>query len=373
MTHAFMFLALTVFTLSLNAQCLVSYHSASANEYGRSYSMSPAAPAGGIVGTNPSLVPLPTTVGPLGGMAVDQVRRRVYYSNGPQLVRMSLPGVIPGVGPFGVLPNPAGFNGVTGLACNDNTGTLWATDGRVIAEVNPNTGLIITGPFNGPFLGTPTLLTGLEFDQGAGQVLAVADDSRICRFTAAGVLLGIALPAFVPAAPATGLAMDSSAPGKPLYISYNNIARHFPTGIAVPLANPGAQGLAFVSLPAERPQGAVCGAMTLDASVNSPVYSGNAGFQLTLANGPIAAAVILGLDLGFLGAPIVLPSGSNLWLNPGTLTAIALPTDAFGNAFLNAPLGVPPGFAVYVQWAAICPANGMVYTSDMLQTTTSEL
>jgi hypothetical protein len=40
---------------------------------------------------------------------------------------------------------------------------------------------------------------------------------------------------------------------------------------------------------------------------------------------------------------------------------------------LNAPLGVPPGFAVYVQWAAICPANGMVYTSDMLQTTTSEL
>jgi hypothetical protein len=373
MIHAFMFIALTFFTLSLNAQCLVSYHSASANEYARSYTLSPAAPAGGVVGTNLTLVPLATTGFPMGGMAVDQVRRCAYYSNGLQLVRMPLLGVIAGLGPFGVLPNPAGFNQVTGLACNDTTGTLWATDGWAIAEVNPNTGALISGPFAGPFTGLNIKLTGLEFDQGTGEVLAVVEDSRICRFSAAGVLLGITLPPFVPAAPATGLAMDSSAPGKPLYISYNNTARHFPTGIAVPLANPAAQGLAFVALPAELPQGAVCGAMTLDASVNTPVYSGNAGFQLNLANGPIAAAVILGLDLGFLGAPIVLPSGSNLWLNPATLVTILLPTDAFGNAFLNAPLVVPPGFAVYAQWAAICPTNGMLYTSDMLQTITSEL
>ncbi len=372
MRIALMLAVAVTITAALEAQCLVSYHSAAAQEYARSYTISPALPMGGIVGTNLTLVPLPATGFPMGGMAVDQVRRRVYYSNGTQLVRMSLPGVIPGVGPFGVLPNPAGFNQVTGLACNDTTGSLWATDGWAIAEVNSATGAILSGPFAGPFVGMATKLTGLEFDQGTGEVLAVVEDSRICRVTAAGVLLGIALPPFAPVAPATGLAMDSSAPGKPLYISYNNTARHFPTGFSVPLANPAAQGLAFVALPAERPQGAVCGAMTMDATVNTPVYSGNMAFQLRLANGPLASAVLLALDLGFLGAPIVLPSGSNLWLNPGTATTIVLPTDAFGNAFLNAPLVVPPGFGVYVQWAAVCPGNGMVYLSDMLQTITSE-
>ncbi|MSR75045.1 MAG: hypothetical protein EXS14_06220 [Planctomycetes bacterium] len=371
----FLVLAFALCTL-VPAQSLVSYASPAAQDYGRSLTISPAAPLGGVRGSVGTLPVLAATGFPLGGAAIDQQGRRFFYTNGVQLACMPIPTVQPGIGPFGFLPMPPFFNQITGLAYSKATGCLWITDGWLIGEYNFGAGVFVTGPWPSPYAGTPTRLTGLEFDPTTGNVLAIAENSFLLRFTAAGALLAITPPAYAPPGLATGLALDTSdfvAGGGALYVSYSNVAVRLLGGMIVPLSTVNTQGLAFLDLPADLSQGAVCMPMPMDAWVNSPVYSGNMGFQLTLQGGPIAGVVLLGLDVVFLAAPIVLPSGSNLWLNVASASLITmfLPTNGLGQAFLNAPLVVPPGFTVFAQWAAVCPAGAMLYTSDLLQTRTS--
>ncbi len=357
----------------IHAQCLVGYASTSPMSYVRAGAQSPVAPAGGIFNALPTLFPLPGTGFPMGGAAVDQVRRRFYYTNGTQLMCMPLPETGTGVGPFGPVAWPAFFGPLTGLACNSLTGTLWMTDGWSCMEYNVVSGTMVN-LFTGPFAGSALRFTGLEYDQGAGEVLALVQDSRVMRFTPAGVLLGVLMPNYNPPGLATGLAQDSSAPGKPLYISYPGIAIRMNTGGIFPILNGGTQGLACVALPATLPQGTICTPMPMDAWVNSPEYSGNMGWQLELSGGPPSSVAILGIDFSYLPIPIVLPSGSNLWLNPWSVTLLPfpLPTSPTGDASLAIPLTLPPGFLAYAQWIAVCPMGGLVYCSDLLQIRVSE-
>ena len=367
----FALVALALCTL-VPAQSLVSYSSPSAQDYGRALCISPVSPAGGVRGTVVTVPALPATGFPLGGAAIDQQGRRFFYTNGAMLACMSIPTVQLGVGPFGLLPMPPLFNQLTGMAFSQTSGFLWVTDGWWIGEYDFTAGVFVTGPFPGPNAGTVIRITGLEIDPTTGNVLAITENSNLMRFSAAGALLAVNPAAYAPPGLATGLALDTStlaAVGGSLYVSYNNSAVRWNGGAVVPLSTANTQGLAFVSLPADLTQGAVCGVMPMDAWVNSPVYSGNLGFQLRLQGGPIAGVALLGLDIVFLGAPIVLPSGSNFWLNPASasLVTMLLPTNAFGEAFLNAPLAVPSGLTVYAQWLAVCPAGLQAYTSDLLQ------
>jgi hypothetical protein len=364
---------LVVCTAALEAQCLVGYSSAAPMGYVRAGAQSPVAPAGGIFNVLPTTMMLPPMPFPAGGAAVDQVRHRFYYTNGTQLVCMPLPETDLVPGPFGPVMWPAFFGPLTGLACNDTTGSLWMTDGWSVMEYDTIGGVILN-LFTGPFAGSALRFTGLEYDQGANEVLALVQDSRVIRFTPTGVILGILLPSFGPPGLATGLAQDSSAPSKPLYISYNNVAVRMNTGAFFPLLNPFTQGLACVALPATLPQGAVCTPMPLDAWVNSPEYTNNMGWQLTLSGGPSASIVLLGIDVSYLPLPIVLLSGSNLWLNPAStsLLLFTLPTSLTGDAALPIPLTLPPGFLAYAQWLAICPMNGLAYCSELLQVRISE-
>ncbi|MSR75046.1 MAG: hypothetical protein EXS14_06225 [Planctomycetes bacterium] len=366
-----------VFSMALcvHAQSLVSYASPGAQDYGRALTISPAALGGGMRGTAPTIPILAATGFPFGGAAVDQQGHRFFYTNGVQLACMPIPTVQPGIGPFGFLPMPPFFNQITGMAYSQATGCLWITDGWFIGEYNFGAGVFVTGPWPSPYAGTPIRLTGLDFDSATGNVVAVSEFSNLLHFTPGGALLSNNPPTYVPPGLATGLAIEgrgftmAGTAFSIAYVSYNNTAVLWNNGATVPLSMAQTQGLAFVALPADLPQGAICPGMPMDAWQNSPSYVNNAGFQLELQGGPPLSVVILGVDIAFLPVPILLPSGSNLWLNPASMTLIVipLPTNIAGSAFLAAPLFLPPGFTAFTQWAAICPMGGLLYTSDMLQ------
>ena len=360
--------------LSAQAQSLVSYSSPSVADYGRALCLSPASPAGGVRGTFPTIPPLPALLFPMGGAAIDQQGRRFFYSNGLQLACMPIPTLPPGIGPFGILPTPAVFNMITGLGYSAASGHLWITDGWFIGEWDFIGGAFVTGPWPTPFAGTNIRITGVEYDQASGTVIAVSQFSNLLHFTPGGALLANIPATYAPPGMATGLALETAlistaGTSRQIYVSYGNTAAEWGSGIFVPLSTAQTQGLAFVALPADLSQGAVCGPMPMNAWVNSPTYTGNAGFQAELQGGPPSSMVILGIDFSFLPVPIVLPSGSNLWLNPAsmTLVPIPLPTNAFGDAVLAVPLFLPPGFLAYCQWLAICPMGGQAYCSDLLQ------
>lgn len=361
-------------------------------------------PAGFVQGMVPLPFPLPpafpgpgAVVVPPGGLAVNSMTGRIYYSNGPMIAAspdVRIPGTFaPPTPPFPSPPFPpppplvvAPF--VSGMAVDPVAGLLWLTNGITVQAVflAPLPAIAIAVPPFVPALPPGAPFSGLEWDGITGTLWLNTMVGMVWQITPAGVLAGgpfpppIALPGI-----ATGLTLDKSGlpapppvipggPGRSVYVFAGPAIVNYASGFVAPAPVGPGVGLAFQNLPIlTAPGGCACGPLNPTLSATSPMTTGAPAYSTDWVGLPPFAPVYLGLDVVFDPAfPLVNATGCPLGLNliSPSLAVLILAADATGRfTFPVSFVGIPPGIGpFYVQYATLCPADpvaGIVLSSLM--------
>lgn len=348
--------------------------------------MYPAPPLGGFAGMR-------------GGMAIDHLTNRVYFSDGTMIGIIAhpsfpSPGIVPApapvppaacVGGVGVITP---FGPVTGMAIMPGgvagalASTLLVTDGACIMGLAPLPPFaIVIPPFPVPVL-TPAPLSGLEFDSVTGTIWACDVAGTSYNINVGGGLVGppVPLPG-APALPVVGNVLDRSIPGGALWVT-DGLAL-YPVFGAPPAPIPlppspgiaGARGSAFSAEPLVLPGACGCAGSTPMIRTSGPVVAGPAPFGIRMTGAPGGGTAFLGIDTVCAG-PFAFGPGCTWWLStPAPLLIGPLAVSASGGASVNFGT-LPPaaiGLTVYAQWLTSCPIALAPVLSDALHLRVSAL
>jgi hypothetical protein len=330
----------------------------------------------------PSLGAAVPTPPPLGACAIDNTTGIVYASDGFLIEPSPYPWypVVAPPPPVFPWPGPMGVGPIHGMDLDPLAGILWVTDGFVAIGVAPVPGtpvIVPAFPVVGPVPVAMPPLTGLDWDPFTGSLWAVDAGGFVYNFLPGGGFIPPMLPPLPGPAPATGIALDKTAPGAGIYVSFAAPPIfEYLSGIALPPgAAPMPNGLSFHDYPAPLlgASSAIAGGPLPALTPLGAAWSGSPFFGLSITGFLPGSPVLLLVDVfpgallpggtGFAGGTLymdilfsptfgVLPFGP---MPPGGLT-IPVPLLGAGG------VPVPPGFAVYLQAIALESATSPYFS-----------
>ncbi len=385
-------LALMVFALSLPGQHLIQYDTVMMS-YAEAMAVSPGWPAG-----SPPGAPFPGTgllmpmVGPVGDVTVDDMRGLAYATDGVMIEAVNLPGYAPLSVPPIPFPKPPILSGpLTGIAVDPAAGpggVLYCTDGLSFVAISASAPHVTMIPLWGT-AGIPGGVVALERDPWSGLLFGVDAGGTIWNLPVglSGPSFPMMGPPWAPPGLATGLAFDKSFgpfPVTGVYVAFGPLVIEYSglpwLGTGAPIVLPGggiSNAIAFHAKAAILPGASGCAlaAPTPVLATNSPVWSGNASFAMTLSGVPAGSPLLLlvetnpanplvpgGLPMGLGGALYI-----DVFTSP---TAYVIPFGAMPAGpltFAANLVGAPIGLKLYVQWAFLCPGWPYLGLSDALQ------
>ena len=324
---------------------------------------------------------------PDGATAFDNLNGILYTTDGTTIEPMSHPAYAP-------VPVPASFpvdlpflGPISGMTFDPATGGLWVTDGIMLAQILPQPGTPMMSPpipLAGP-IPYPPPAVGLDRDPFTGNFWIVDIIGQAHSFALgfnpmtglqqAFHIATVPPPAGAPGAQPGGIAVDRTAANAGLWVAYPGQLVEQNTGAVTVAGNPFSQphGLAFHAgtvpltvpgLPNPGPCGCPGTGQQVTLGVNSPSYSGNAGFALGVSRWQFFQT-FLGIDV--VAAPPVPFGGPGcfLHLSPASPTFVFLPIPTGGNSTFVLPAslaGVPAGAQFFVQSLMVCQGGFGVVT-----------
>jgi hypothetical protein len=338
-----------------------------------------------------------------GDLAIDATTGQVYYSNGPLIAVQPNPTYAAPIGAalapfpataFPPLPFlPGGGTLVTGLAVDPAAGLLWMTNGYTVLAASiaalPSTVAVVTpfAPAIPPAFGP---MTGLEWDGATGQLLACDAAGFVVSFFPGGAFGGsfispvVALPGTVTGVTIDKTTLPTAAGVRSVYLSLSSPAGDFVLDTAsggfrqLFGAFGSVAGVAFHANAARHtPAGCPCGGLAPTLRTRSPSYSGNPAFGVDWLGLPPFGSVLVAADLAFDPSfPSLNGVGCPLILGPSSPSFVAFAANADATGRLSLPVslaGIPPGVALYLQYATVCTADptGLVLSSGMQVTVTA--